>query len=103
MAKRRGRGRECRIVSPMCEGACVRFGTHWMIAHLMREFCKPMNDRVMSAARCVPNRLRRHGAYDLAGRVEASVCLDSLLLSHQGESKKKNAICAEVLIFSGNA
>ncbi len=24
----RGRGRECKIVSPMSEGACVRYGTH---------------------------------------------------------------------------
>jgi len=29
-------------------------------------------------ARSVPNHLRRHGVYDLAGRVEASFCLDSL-------------------------
>jgi hypothetical protein len=30
----------------------------------------------MNFHHCVPYRLRRHGAYDLAGRVAASFCLD---------------------------
>jgi hypothetical protein len=45
----------------------------------MRELGKPIVVKDMSYLGCVPYRLRRHGAYDLIGRVAASFCLDSLL------------------------
>jgi len=54
----------------------------------MRKLCQLKNSIDTDAAGCVPNRLRRHGAYDLAGRVAALFCPDSLLLSHQRESKR---------------
>jgi len=75
----RERGRECQIVSPMCEGACIRDGTHWQEAFSMRDTGKPIADNDKSYLRCVPYCLHRHGAYDLAGRVEESFCLDSLI------------------------
>ena len=59
-----------------------------------------MNANDMEFVRCVSYHLRRHGAYDLAGRVEASFYLDSLLLSHQGESKMKKSKIIEALIFA---
>jgi hypothetical protein len=45
----------------------------------MRYTGKPIVANDMSYLRCVPYRLRRHGAYDLAGRVAALFCHDSLL------------------------
>ena len=73
------RGGECRIDSPMSEGACVRDGTHWHKAFMLRERRKPMDAQDRESPCCVPYRLRCHGTYDLAGRVAASFCLDSLL------------------------
>ena len=45
----------------------------------MRDTGKPIADNDKSYLRCVPYCLHRHGAYDLAGRVEESFCLDSLI------------------------
>jgi hypothetical protein len=45
----------------------------------MKDLDKPMLANDMRCLRCVPYRLRRQGAYDLAGRVAALFCLDSLL------------------------
>jgi len=67
----RRRWRECQIVSPMCEGACVWFGMHWMNASIIRKLCKLIHTINIDSASCVPNRLPRHGAYDLVGRVAA--------------------------------
>jgi hypothetical protein len=39
----------------------------------------------------------------LAGRAEASFCLDSLLLSHQGESKRRNQYVIKPLCLVGNS
>jgi hypothetical protein len=46
----------------------------------MRDIDKPMVANDMIYFRCVPYRLRRHGAYDLAGRVVALFCHDSSAL-----------------------
>ena len=66
----------------------------------MRYLDKPMVANDMSNFRCVPYRLRRRGAYDLAGRVEESLpaetavqagfYLDSLLYFLIKEKLKKD-------------
>jgi hypothetical protein len=56
----------------------------------MRDLDKPMVANDMINLRCVPYRLRRHGAYYLAGRVAASFYLDSLLTFSSKEKVRRS-------------
>jgi hypothetical protein len=56
----------------------------------MRDLDRPMVANDMIHFRCVSYRLRRHGAYDLAGRVEALFCHDSLLTFSSKEKVRRS-------------
>jgi hypothetical protein len=60
-----------------------------------------MDDMNIDPTNCVSNRLRRHGAYDLAGRVAALFCHDSLfyfLIQEKVKTSNQRAMKSLILL-----
>jgi hypothetical protein len=60
-----------------------------------------MDDMNIDSTNCVSNRLRRHGAYDLAGRVAALFCHDSLfyfLIQEKVKTSNQRAMKSLILL-----